>query len=102
MDTCGDAPSASPLLPMALCWLPMTARSLSGELATKKNERCWLLGDPEHHHAVRGHHHRVFRFRAIQFQIAVGPEISCTLGCRFQAKVRPLDGDFCGCAAAVK
>ena len=59
-----------------------------------------LLDHAEHHHAVGGHHHRVFP--GIQLQVAVGPEISCTRGCRFQAQVRPLDGDLCGRAAAVK
>jgi len=59
-----------------------------------------LLSHAEHHHAVGGHRHRVFP--GIQLQVGVGPEISCMRGCRFQAQVRPLDGDLCGRAVAIK
>src|SRR6267143_155819 len=59
-----------------------------------------LLSHAEHYYAVGGHRHRVFP--GIQLQFAVGPEISCMRGCRFQAQVRPLDGDLCGPAGAVK
>src|ERR1700674_3463599 len=43
MDTFGGARLVLPLLPMARCWLPMTARSPSGGLATQESELCWRI-----------------------------------------------------------
>src|SRR6202521_6264659 len=103
MDTFGGARLASPLLPMARCWLPMTARSPSGGLATQESELCVavidfcktfrtdgrnfrLLTQAEHHYAVGGHRHRVLR--PIWRAVAVCPRLSYTGGRRFHAQGR--------------